>query len=117
MIYNPTPNNISNEIIWLNSTIQSNRKTLFYNKWFEKDILFIEHIVDYRSNVLYTFEQLQWLYDLSDTAYLNHITLTRCIPNEWKEKLNHEQMTYIHNLPILFHFTQTKTFANLFIKP
>ena len=49
---------------------------------------------DYRSNVLYTFAQLQWLYDLSDTEYLNYITLTRCIPNEWKKKLNHEQMTY-----------------------
>jgi len=45
-------------------------------------------------NVLYTFEQLQWLYELFDTEYLNYITLTRCIPNAWNEKLNHEQMTY-----------------------
>jgi len=37
---------------------------------------------------------LQWLYDLFDTEYLNYITLTRCIPNAWTEKLNHEQMTY-----------------------
>ena len=64
--YNPTPNYISKEIIWLNSTIQLNGRSLFYNKWFEKGILFIEHIFYYRSNVLYTFAQLQWLYDLSD---------------------------------------------------
>jgi len=51
----------------LNSSIQLNGKTLFYNKWLEKGILFIEHIFYYWSNVLYTFEPLQWLYDLSDT--------------------------------------------------
>jgi len=38
-----------------------------------KGILFIEHIFDYQSNVLYTCAQLQWLYDLSE--YLNYITL------------------------------------------
>ena len=78
----------------MNSTIQLNGKTLFYNKWLEKGILFIEHIFAYRSNVLFTFEQLQWLYDLSDTEHLNYITLTRCLPNECKKKLNREQMTY-----------------------
>ena len=39
-------------------------------------------------------KQLQWLYDLSDTEYLNYVTVTRCIPTELREKLNHEQMTY-----------------------
>ena len=37
---------------------------------------------------------MTFINDVSDTEYLNYITLTRCIPNEWKEKLNHEQMTY-----------------------
>ena len=57
-------------------------------------MVLIEHIFDYRSNVLYTFAQLQWHHDLSEKEYLNYITLTRCIPNQWKKKLNHEQMTY-----------------------
>ena len=70
-------------MVEFNNTIKW--KTLFYNKWFRKGILFIEHIFDYRSNVLYTYAQLQWLYDLSDTEYLNYITLTRCIPKEWRE--------------------------------
>ena len=51
-------------------------------------MVLIEHMFYYRSNVLYTFAQLQWHYDLSETEYLNYITLARCIPNEWKKKLN-----------------------------
>jgi len=52
---------------------------------------------------------LQWLYDLFDTEYLNYITLTRCIPNAWTEKLNHEQMTYTQpTYPISLKDTEQK---------
>ena len=37
---------------------------------------------------------MAFINDVSDTEFLYYITLTRCIPNEWKEKLNHEHMTY-----------------------
>ena len=37
---------------------------------------------------------MTFINDVSDTEFLYYITLTRCIPNEWKEKLNHEHMTY-----------------------
>jgi len=56
----------------LNSTIQLNGKTVFTINGLKKGILFIEDIFGYRSNV---FAHLQWLYDLSDTEYLNYITL------------------------------------------
>ena len=84
-----------------------NSQLIVCNKWFENGILLIEHIFDYRRNIIYTFEQLQWLYDLSDTEYFDYITLTHCKPNERKENVNHEQMTYIQpTSPISLIYTK-----------
>ena len=43
---NAEQTNIRKEIIWNNSKIKVQNKTLFNQKWFERGVQFIEHILD-----------------------------------------------------------------------
>jgi len=56
----------NNTIKWENS---------FYNKWFEKGYSFHRGYFWLPKQRICAFAHLQWLYDLSDTEYLNYITL------------------------------------------
>ena len=40
--------NISQEIIWNNSTLKAEVKTFFYKSWYNRGIKLKEHIYDYR---------------------------------------------------------------------
>ena len=46
--FNENINNIKKEIIWNNSYIKNNNKTLFYKSWFDKGIEYIDNIYDTR---------------------------------------------------------------------
>ena len=58
------PKDISSQILWSNSNILINKKTIFQNVWFEKGINHISDIYDYRTNTFYSFQKLVNLYDL-----------------------------------------------------
>ena len=45
--YKETPTCISKQIIWNNSYIKCDNNIIYYKKWHEKGIKYIEHIYDY----------------------------------------------------------------------
>ena len=80
-----TTNAVAKEIIWNNSQIKCNNKVLFYREWFEQGIKFIEHIYDFRIRQLYTLEQLQNLYNISQNDFLKYYNIVSNIKREWKK--------------------------------
>ena len=70
---NAEQTNIGKEIIWNNSKIKVQNKTLFNKKWFERGIQYIEHIYDYRKKDFYCFKDFIDLYDLPQ-KYFYYIT-------------------------------------------
>ena len=83
---------VSKNIIWNNSDIKNNNKTIFYKIWFEKGIKFIESIYDYRIKKFYTFEHFSNLYNIPNNEFLKFNSLISAIPKYMKAKLENEQI-------------------------
>ncbi len=86
-----THSEISNEILWHNTNIKQNN-TLFYKDWYNKGIMYIQNIYDYRTKNFYTFHELKNLYNLNNGDFLNNYTLIGNIKDEWKETLKTENI-------------------------
>ena len=74
-------------IIWNNSDIKVNNESLYYKQWHEKGVLYLEHIFDFRINRFYTFDLIQYLYDIPPHDFLRYAQLTKSIPNYIKNNL------------------------------
>ena len=92
---------ISKQILWNNSNIKNNRKLLFFNDWYEKGIVFLEHVYDYRSKTFLTFDNLKFIFDVKTTDYLKYFTLINSIPKLWKDKLKEENINLNYNAKYL----------------
>ncbi len=58
--YKQTNESISTEILWHNTHIKSNNsKTIFLKDWYDKGIMYVHHIYDYRIKQLYSFDDLK----------------------------------------------------------
>ena len=55
---------IRKNIIWNNSEIKNNNKTFYYKDWHERGVLYLEHIFDFRTNAFYSFQNMQFLYQI-----------------------------------------------------
>jgi hypothetical protein len=71
--------------IWNNSDIKIQGKTLYWKKWNEKGIVYVDQIYDFRNRKFYSFQQMTQLYNLDYTDFLKYHQLTSCIPNHIKE--------------------------------
>ena len=78
---------IRKNIIWNNSEIKLNNKTLYYKDWHERGVLYLEHIFDFRTNAFYSFENIQFLYQIPTADFLKYIQLLKSIPKNIKDKL------------------------------
>ncbi len=55
--YKNTNEKISHEILWHNSQLKdSSNKTFFYKDWYNKGIMYIHHMYDYRTKNVYSFK-------------------------------------------------------------
>ena len=88
---------ISKQILWNNSYIKNKHDTLFYNKWFDKGVTFIEHIYDYRVKTFLSFQDFQTFFDIESKDFLKYHKLINCIPLEWKNKLKSETIVGNNN--------------------
>jgi hypothetical protein len=59
--------------------ITSNEKSRFYKSWYEKGIVYLEHLFDFRINQFYTFENFKTIYQIPDEVYLKYQILIRNI--------------------------------------
>ena len=78
---------IAKTIIWNYKDITQNGKTYFYNKWYEKGIMYLEHLFDYRTKTFYDFNFFSGLYDINQTEYFKYFQIICSIPTEMKKEL------------------------------
>ena len=79
--------NIDRDILWNNSNIKINKKTVFYKGWFEKGIKLIKHIYDYRVKDFYSFKDMMFIFNIPETDFLIYSSLKHNIPKEYKSLL------------------------------
>ena len=79
--------NIERDILWNNSNIKINKKTVFYKDWFEKGIKLIKHIYDYRAKEFYSFKDIMFIFNIPETDFLIYSSLKHNIPKEYKTLL------------------------------
>ena len=73
-------NDMRKTIIWNNSNIKCNAQTFYYKQWHERGILYLEHIFDFRVRTFYTFNNIQYLYQIPNGDYLRYLQLIKSIP-------------------------------------
>ena len=78
---------IGNELIWNNSLLKIDNKTVYYKNWMEKGIKYIKHIFDYRTKEFYTFTDMKHIYNIPDSDFLKYNSLKLNIPTDWKVKM------------------------------
>lgn len=69
-------------------------KAIFKKDWFEKGIIMIQNIVDFRTNTFYTFQEIQRIYNVVNNDRLFYNSLVYCIPLEWIPQLLYSQPDY-----------------------
>ena len=79
-----------NEILWNNSNIRVDDKTVFYKRWSELGIKYVKDIYDRKAKVYYSFRTIQNKFWLPSSDYLRYLSLINSIPKDWKRKLNQE---------------------------
>ncbi len=76
--------------LWLNQHITSNRKTLYSKTWENYGITQIKDIFN-KYNDLLSHQELLNKYNIR-TTFLNTLTLHKCIPADWLQKLRHSSI-------------------------
>lgn len=101
--FNYLSSNVSHEILWHNTNIKNERgNTLFYKEWFNRGILYVKHIYDFRIKDFYSFNDLKNIYNIKDGDFLKFYSLKGNIKSEWKKKIktemtNNDIPTYLLN--------------------
>ena len=60
-------NIVSEQIIWNNSYITSNRNLFFYKDWYEKGVLNIKHLYDYRIKSFLSFDDFKNIFNIKNS--------------------------------------------------
>ena len=70
--FNQTKNviDIQENIIWNNKSIKINNKSIFYEDWYKIGVKFIQQLYDYRNGTFFTFNDMKYLYNISNNDYL-----------------------------------------------
>ena len=88
--YNDNVKNIKKEILWNNSYILNNNKTIFFKTLYDKGIKYIDQVFDNRLNLFYTFQHIKTVFALNASHFLKYHTLIQSIPKLWKARLKSE---------------------------
>ena len=74
-------------IIWHNSEIKIENKTVFFQIWHDKGIKYVEHLFEFRTRSFYTFEDFKFLYNIDQNQFYKYIQLIHSIPRNIKQNL------------------------------
>ena len=86
-------NDVRKHIIWNNSDINTEEKTLFMKHWFDIGIRYIEQLYDFRNNKLFSFNEAKTIFGVNSAQFLNYFKLTKSIPRKYFTILNPEIIT------------------------
>ena len=70
MNYSEHSENTKSEVLWNNTYIKNNNKTLYYKLWYEKGIKYMDQIFDSRHKLFFTFQYMKNRYDLDNSDFL-----------------------------------------------
>ena len=100
-------NNLKENLIWNNSNIKIDGKTLFWKEWYEKGISYIEHLYDFRTQTFYKYSDFKYIYNVNSKDYLKYYKLVKIISSSAiKDKINPSTLT-AHRQKTLFEYIQT----------
>ena len=85
---------VLSQSIWFNEKLKIHNKLVFYEKWCEAGIFFINDLLD-ENNEIFSFEKFIETYSI-DTIFLTFNGILHMIPKEWKENIHMaEKIPYV----------------------
>ena len=105
---------IDREILWNNSNIKIDKKTVFFKSWFEKGIKLIKHIFDYRTKDFYSFKDMVYIFNIPETDFLKYNSLKYSIPKKLKLLLNETNINQEARSSLLENMVNSKQVNKLF---
>ena len=91
---------IHNEIIWNNSNIVIDKKTIFFKDWFQNGILRLQDLLDVDSTFLSIDKFQQKL--LIHVPFTTYYGLINSIPASWRRKLKVARLGFLGATPLKF---------------
>ena len=82
--------NYGNEVIWNNSNIRVDDKTIFFKNWQQSGIKYVKDMFDNDRQSFYTFAALKEKFDLPSSDFLKYLSILNSLPNAWKRSLKNE---------------------------
>ena len=89
-----TNEGILSQSIWFNKYLKINKKTVFYEKWCQAGVFFINDLIS-ENKTFFSLQEFKENYNL-DINYLQLYSILHMIPQSWKNCiLNFEKLTYV----------------------
>ena len=82
--------NYGNEIIWNNSNIRVENKTIIFKNWRQSGIKYVKDMFDNDRQNFYTFAALKEKFDLPSSDFLKYLSIFNSLPSARKRSLKTE---------------------------
>ena len=82
--------NYGNEVIWNNSNIRVDDKTIIFKNWQQSGIKYVKDMFDNDRQSFYTFAALKEKFDLPSSDFLKYLSILNSLPNALKRSLKNE---------------------------
>ena len=82
--------NYGNEIIWNNSNIRVENKTIIFKNWRQSSIKYVKDMFDNDRQNFYTFAALKEKFDLPSSDFLKYLSIFNSLPSARKRSLKNE---------------------------
>lgn len=76
--------NYGNEILWNNSNIRVEDKTVMFNNWQLSGIKYVKDLFNNDRQSFYTFVALKEKFNLPSSDFLKYLSILNSIPSTWK---------------------------------
>lgn len=97
-------NNIENwndQLIWNNSFIVNDNKTLYFKKWAKKGVNLISDLYNVNKNFK-SWNEIKTVFKNDGTAFLDYLALRQALPQKWKQMATQEE----NHTTIGFYFNE-----------
>ena len=78
----PKASDVLRQTLWFNSRIKINKKSLFYDEWYNSGICFLNDLMDEHGGFL-SFDKFKSLYDIN-VNFLQYHGIISAIPRKWR---------------------------------
>ena len=102
-LHNNVPANASdvqNQPLWLNKSITIDNKPLFWQKWYDKGVFFVHHLLNENSEFL-TADQIENKFGI-ECNFLKALQIKQAIPSSWRKKIKKVRTVLKYNCLQIF---------------